>query len=111
MSKISSKIEGDYELVTEKVTLKPFLKAKTMMGRCLHKVEIWNLIGKYFPVPSASEVDSGKIASRVVACRNDSKRQHGHLLPQVSLAIFTQSVDEQAYLVSTVVCCWAIVLS
>jgi len=34
----------------------------------------------------------------VVACRNDSKRQHGHLLPQVSLAIFTQSVDEQAYL-------------
>ena len=40
MSKISSKIEGDYELVTEKVTLKPFLKAKTMMGRCLNKVEI-----------------------------------------------------------------------
>ena len=49
-------------------------------------------------MPSASEVDSGKIASRVVACRHDPKRQHGHLLPQVSLAIFTQSVDEQAYL-------------
>ena len=51
-----------------------------------------------FTVPSTSEVDRGKVARGMAACRHDSKRQHGHLLPQVSLAIFTQSVDEQAYL-------------
>ena len=92
MSKISSKIEGDYELVTEKVTLDTcapllinFWMPTTMMGRCLQIRWKFDLL-LFFTVSSASEVDSGKITGRVVACRYDSKRQHGHLLAQVSLA-------------------------
>ena len=72
MAKLS-KIEGDYELVTEKVTLKSYFWVAEDNG----------LIG-YCAVPGASEVDSGAIAGRMVACRHDPKRQHGHLLPQVS---------------------------
>ena len=40
-------------------------------------------------MPSPSEVDRGKVARGMAACRHDPKRQHGHLLTQVSLTVWT----------------------
>ena len=38
-------------------------------------------------MPSAGEVDGGKIADRVASCRHDPQGQHGHLLAQVRMSI------------------------
>ena len=147
MSK-AGKIEGDYELVTEKVTLDTcglrettlgfvpffcqflyglyinpsFRKQQGKIPRCDFisecEVDCWvktqNLSGfflrfsigptsasrnsiqrKFYftiihqlvPVPSAGEVDGGKIADRVASCRHDPQGQHGHLLAQVRISI------------------------
>ena len=47
----------------------------------------FTIIHQLVPVPSAGEVDGGKIADRVASCRHDPQGQHGHLLAQVRISI------------------------